>query len=261
MPRRKFKIGVDVGENDVEPADFLNCAILAEEIGFDSVWFGDHFMPWIHTGGKSAFIWSLLGSSLERTRRIAMGPDVTCPIGGRFHPAVVAQAAATLDNMYPGRFMLGVGSGEAVNEARFFNEQLGYWPKWNERIQRLCEAVELMRKLWTSQDYFTFDGRFFKMTNVLQYTKPKTRIPIYFSAIGAKAATYAGKFGDHLITLSSPDRCRELVFPNFENAFRMEGKDPMEAEKMVLVSVMIGDPDENLKNCTSAPDDPLTSQN
>ena len=165
-PMSKLKVGVDVGENDAEPRQFLECALLAEEEGFDSFWFGDHFMPWIHTGGKSVFVWSLLASSLERTNRIRMGPNVTCPIGGRYHPAIVAQAAATLDNMYPGRVMLGVGSGEAVNEARFIRGQESDWPDWRERIERLTEAVTLIRELWSREGYFTFNGKYFPMKDV-----------------------------------------------------------------------------------------------
>ena len=244
---KRFTIGVDLAENVADPRQFIECAMLVESLGFESVWIGDHFLPWVHTEGKSGFIWSLIASSLERTTRVKIGPDVTCPIGGRFHPAIVAQAAATLDNMYPGRFMLGVGSGEAVNEERFFREQRGYWPAWKERIERLSEATTLMRKLWSSEDYFDFHGSFFKMSQVMLYTKPKTKIPIYFSAMGAKAATYAGRYGDHLITIASPEKCLRVIFPNFEDGVRLEGKDPSEAEKMVLVLFEIGEPERSLR--------------
>jgi coenzyme F420-dependent glucose-6-phosphate dehydrogenase len=242
----KLKIGVDVGENDAEPRHFLECALVAEEEGFDSFWFGDHFMPWIHTGGKSVFVWSLLGSSLERTNRIRMGPNVTCPIGGRYHPAIVAQAAATLDNMYPGRVMLGVGSGEAVNEARFIRGRLRDWPEWGERIERLTEAVTLIRELWSRDDYFTFNGKYFPMRDVTLCTKPKTRIPIYIAAMGPKAATLAGRHGDNLTTIRSPETCRNVIFPKFNEGIRLQGKKPDEAERMVLVNMAIGDPKETI---------------
>lgn len=248
----RFKIGLDVGEDEADPEQFLECATVAEAKGFDSLWFGDHFMPWVHTGGRSAFVWSIMASALERTRRINVGPLVTCPIGGRFHPAIIAQASATLDKMYPGRFMLGVGSGEAVNEARFFQDRPGGWPGWKERIERLAEAIVLMRSLWTREDYFTFEGRFFRMADVLLYTKPKTKIPIYFASVGAKSAAYAGKFGDHLITGVSPDKCRDIIFPRFEEAFSAEGKDPREAEKMVHIHFMIGDHEQGIKKLRPA---------
>lgn len=247
----KLKLGVDVGENDALPRQFLECALLAEGEGFDSVWFGDHFMPWIHTGGKSVFIWSLLASSLERTNWIHMGPDVTCPIGGRFHPAIVAQAAATLDSMYPGRVMLGVGSGEAVNEARFIQGHDRNWPTWKERIERLAEAVTLIRQLWTTEGYFTFNGKYFTMQDVTLYTKPKTRIPIYFAAMGPKAAAYAGRFGDNLITIRSPRTCHDVIFPKFNEGITIQGKRPDEAEKMVLINMAIGDPKESVKKLRS----------
>ena len=247
----KLKVGVDVGENDAEPRQFLECALLAEEEGFDSFWFGDHFMPWIHTGGKSVFVWSLLASSLERTNRIRMGPNVTCPIGGRYHPAIVAQAAATLDNMYPGRVMLGVGSGEAVNEARFIRGRLSDWPNWRERIERLTEAVTLIRELWSCDDYFTFNGKYFPMRDVTLCTKPKTRIPIYIAAMGPKAARLAGRHGDNLTTIRSPETCRNVIFPKFNEGIRLQGKKPGEAERLVLVNMAVGDPEESIRKLRS----------
>jgi coenzyme F420-dependent glucose-6-phosphate dehydrogenase len=250
---RSIKIGIDVGENEAEPRLFIECAVLADKLGFDSFWFGDHFMPWFHTGGKSAFIWSLMSVALELTSGITVGPDVTSPIGGRFHPAIIAQAAATLDNLYPGRFLLGVGSGEAVNEARFFEERDGRWPSWRERIERLVEAIHLMRRLWTSDEYFSFEGKYFKLRDVMLYTKPKTAIPIYFSAIGEKAAYYAGMYGDHLITLAPPSRCRDVIYPRFEEGYRASGRDPRLAEKMVLLNIVIGEPEEAIRKLKSGP--------
>ena len=111
-------------------------------MGFYGAFFGDHFLPWVHEGGKSAFIWSLMGSALQATRKIKVGPLVTVPIGARSRPAIIAQAAATMDNMYPGRFLLNVGTGEAVNESFFLLK----WPRWEERIERLNEGIALIRK-------------------------------------------------------------------------------------------------------------------
>ncbi|GBC68417.1 F420-dependent glucose-6-phosphate dehydrogenase 1 [archaeon HR01] len=246
-----LKIGIDLGENEAEPRKFVECAVLAEKLGFDSVWFGDHFMPWIHTGGKAAFVWSVMAAALERTERIIMGPDVTCVIDGRYHPALIAQAAATLDNMYPGRVAIGVGSGEAVNEAPFFMDRWGKWPPWSERIRRTVEGVALMRKLWTSTDYFSFQGEFFKMRDLFLYTKPKTAIPIYFSALGKRAAVYAGMYGDHLVTIGTPDQCRSQIFPNFEEGVKKSGRIPAEAEKMVLVNICVGPIEDSLRKLKS----------
>jgi len=243
---KHFKFGVDLGENYREPRQFLECVVLAERLEFDSVWLGDHFMPSFHGGGQSAFVWALMASCLEATERIQLGPIVTAPIGGRYHPAIIAQAAATLDNMYPGRCLLGVGSGEAVNDAKFFAPGRT-WPRWSERIERLVEGVELIRELWNRPDFFDFERRFFKMTNVFLYTKPKVRIPIYFSAMGPRAAACAGRVGDHLITIGSPERCKDVIFPKFEDAARMAGKEPSEMERLVPVLFVIGDRDASLK--------------
>jgi len=238
------KISVDLGENYNDPTEFVECAVLADKLGFDTVWFGDHFLPWFHRGNKSSFVWSVLPVALEKTRKIKVGPDVTAPIGGRFPPAIVAQACATIDNMYPGRFLLGVGSGEAINEARFFPSG---WPSWTERIHRLNEAVLLMRRMWEETQYFDFDGKYFRMKEVYLYTRPKTRIPIYYSALGLKAAAFAGEYGDHLVTIGTPERCSRVIFPAFEAGARKAGKDPDKAEKMVLLDVFFGSREEGLR--------------
>ncbi|MFI5421250.1 MAG: LLM class flavin-dependent oxidoreductase, partial [Nitrososphaerales archaeon] len=234
---KSLKISVDAGENYNDPQKFVECAVVAERYGFDTMWYGDHFLPWFHEGNKSSFVWSVMPVALDKTKKINVGPDVTAPIGGRFHPAIIAQASATIDNMYPGRFLLGVGSGEAINEARFFPSG---WPKWRERIERVCEGVTLMRKMWEEDEYFDFDGKYFPMKDLFLYTRPKSRIPIYFSALGPKAAVYAGKYGNHLVTIGTPENCARVLFPAFEQSARKAGKDLSECEKMVLLDVFFG---------------------
>jgi len=241
---KPLKISVDLGENYNDPIRFVECAQFADRYDFDTVWFGDHFLPWFHGGNRSSFVWAVMSVALDRTKKINVGPDVTSPIGGRFQPAVVAQASATVDNMYPGRFLLGVGSGEAINEARFFPSG---WPSWNERIERLNESIELMRKMWESRDYFDFNGKYFHAKDLYLYTRPKARIPIYYSALGPKAAYFAGVYGDHLVTIGTPERCADVIFPAFEFGLRKAGKDPKECEKMVLLDVYYGSREEALK--------------
>jgi coenzyme F420-dependent glucose-6-phosphate dehydrogenase len=240
----RLKLSVDLGENYNDPLRFVECAVVADDYGFDTVWFGDHLMPWMHNGNRSAFVWSVMPVALDRTKNIRIGPDVTCPIGGRYHPIIIAQAAATLDNMYPGRFCMGVGSGEAVGEALFFPSG---WPKWLERTKRLAEAIVLIKKSWTSNDYFTFEGEYFKIENFFLYTKPKSRIPIYFSAIGKQAARFAGTFGDHLVTINSPELCREIVFPTFDSAARKSGRDPSKMEKIAVLDLFFGEKVQGMK--------------
>ncbi|MGA3405142.1 MAG: LLM class flavin-dependent oxidoreductase [Candidatus Bathyarchaeia archaeon] len=240
-----LKISVDLGENYGDPSTFVNCVELADKYDFDAAWFGDHLYPFIHSTNRiaSPYVWSVFPVALERTRRIKTGPDVTCPIGGRFHPFIIAQSAATIDCMYPGRLLLAVGSGEAINESRFF--PTGY-PKWRERIERLVEAVVLMKKLWKSQDYFSFDGKYFKMENAYLYTKPKTELSIYFSAMGVKSASYAGTYGDSLVTQGSVERCKEIISV-FESSALKAGKDPSRMEKMVLFDPVYADKTKGLE--------------
>jgi G6PDH family F420-dependent oxidoreductase len=236
-----FQIGVDIGENEQDPEVFKECVILAEKLGFDVAWLGDHFMPWAHSSDRSSFVWSLMGSSLEASKKIKLGPYVTTPIGARYHPAIVAQAAATLDNMYPGRFLLGVGTGEAMNEVPFF----GRWPNWKERMERLIEGTKLIRKLWTSEEYFDFEGKYFPAHQIFLYTKPRTDLKVYFSGVGPKAARYAGEYGDALVTLSHANnlqRLKEVIFPLFDEGARSAGKDPSKMEKVVSLSFTMKDP-------------------
>jgi len=201
-------------------------------------------LPWIHSGNRSAFVWPVMSVALDRTKNVKIGPDVTSPIGGRYHPIIIAQASATLNNMYPGRFCLGVGSGEAVGEALFFRPG---WPRWRERTERLAEAIELMKKTWASEDYFKFEGKYFSVDNFFLYTKPKSQIPIFFSAIGKQAARFAGTYGDHLVTINPPEVCRDIIFPEFESAARKAGKDVSKMDKMVLLDLFFGDKLEGVK--------------
>ena len=238
-----LKISVNLGEGYNDPMRFVECAKVAEKYKFDTAWFGDHLLPWIHNQNKSAFVWPVMASALERTKNIKIGPIVTSPIGGRYHPTIIGQAAATLDNMYPKRFQLGVGSGEAINETHFFPKG---WPKWQERIDRLAESVVLLKRMWESEEYFNHKGKYFKIKNFYLYTKPKTNIPIYFAAQGKKAATYAGIYGDHLVTVNPPETCRNQIFPTFNKAAKKMGKDPSKMEKMVEISLYFADKNKGI---------------
>ena len=208
-------ITINLGENDYDPQAFVDAAVYAEDVGFRTAWFGDHIFPWYHSGKRSAFVWSVMGVALEKTDRIKVGPWVTVPIGARYHPAIIAQAAATLDNMYPGRLLLGVGTGEALNETPFWN---GKWPKWKERMGRLEEGIKLIRQMWASTEPFEFEGKYFSSDFYYLYTKPRCKIPIYSSAIGKRAAYAAGTFADGLITISPRNdvqKLREVILPAY----------------------------------------------
>ncbi len=222
MPRAL--ISLDLGENYFDPNDFVEASVYAEYLGFKRLWFGDHFAPWFHSSNRASFVWSMMGAALAKTRDVAMGPLVTTPIGARYHPALVAQACATLDNMFPGRLLVSVGSGEAVNEASFWNDE---WPAWKERMERLCEGVTLMRQLFEEKKPFSFKGKYFSSKFYYLYTRPRTKMPVYFSAVGEKAAFYAGSFGDHLVTLSPQndvERIRDVLLPQYQKGCADAGK-------------------------------------
>jgi G6PDH family F420-dependent oxidoreductase len=244
--KKKFaniKISVNLGEGYHNPKRFVECTLIAEEYGFDTVWFGDHTVPWIHKHNKSAFVWSVMSSALEASKKIKAGVLVTTPIGGRYHPLIIGQAAATLDNMYPGRFSLGVGSGEAINENYFFQSGM---PNWQERIDRLAEAVILIKKMWINKEYFSYNGKYFKIKNFFLYTKPKKNIPIYFAAQGKKAAKYAGLYGDHLVTINSADKCQNKIFLTFEKVAQENKKNPRKMEKMVEILLYFSEKEKGI---------------
>lgn len=220
----KIDVTVNLGESDYDPQAFVDATVYAEKMGFSTAWHGDHIFPWYHSGKKSCFVWSTMAVALEKTGSIKIGPFVTVPIGARYHPAIVAQAASTLDNMYPGRILLGVGSGEALNERPFWN---GNWPKWEERMDRLSEGVRLIKQMWDAEEPFKFEGKFFSSDFYYLYTKPRRKIPIYSSAIGKKAAYAAGLHGDGLITISPRNdiqKLEEIILPAYKRGRGEAGK-------------------------------------
>jgi len=200
-----------------------------EKAGFDSIWVPDHFAPFSHEFGLrnpvNAVSWMalpILPLILSNTTTCAVGTNVLCPTL-RYHPAIIAQYFAQLDYLFPSRTILGVGTGEAVNETPI----VGRFPPYRERMERLEEAVEVMRKLWTSEDYFNYDGKYYKLKNVFLYAKPKEKIPIVMSAFGEKSAELAGKVGDGIIIFwERPQQKRDIILRRFVEAATKAGKDP-----------------------------------
>jgi len=215
-------------------------ASAVEEAGFDSIWVADHFAPFSHEMGlkdpASVGNWMalpILPLILSNTTRCAAGTNVLCPTL-RYHPAIIAQYFAQLDYLFPGRTILGVGTGEAVNETPF----VGRFPPYQERMERLEEAIEIMRKLWTSEDYFNYQGRYYKLKNVFLYAKPKEKIPIVISAFGEKSAELAGKVGDGIIIhWARPQQKRNLILKRFVEAATKAGKD---SETMIKAAFFQG---------------------
>ena len=193
------RIGYALSSEEHDAPSLVANARAAEEAGFAFALISDHFHPWIERHTESPFVWTVLGAIAQVTDRLVLGTGVTCPIG-RIHPAIIAQAAATTATLLPGRFVLGVGTGENLNE-----HILGRgWPEWDVRAEMLEEAVDVIRRLWDGE-VTSHRGRYFTVQNARIHTLPKALPEIHVAASGPKMADLAGRLGDGLIG-TSPDR-------------------------------------------------------
>src|SRR4051812_40920880 len=191
-----IRFGYKASAEQFPPTELLGYGVLAEELGFDSVFVSDHLQPWRHDGGHAPAALPWLGALAARTQRILLGTSVLTPTF-RSHPAVVAQTFATLGCLAPERVVLGVGSGESLNEV-----PLGIqWPDGKERFARLKEAVALIQQLWR-EDRVTFDGTFYRVDKATVYDKPEVPVPVYIGASGPAATRLAGRIADGFITTS-----------------------------------------------------------
>jgi coenzyme F420-dependent glucose-6-phosphate dehydrogenase len=192
--RPSIRLGYALSSEEHGADSLVRWAREAEEAGFEFALISDHFHPWTDREGQSPFAWTVLGAIARETTRLRLGTGVTCPIR-RYHPAIVAQAAATVASLMPGRFFLGVGTGEALNE-----HVLGQrWPSLGTRQAMLEEAVEVIRLLWSGGRH-SHDGRWFSLENARIYSLPETPPPIYVAASGEESARLAGRIGDGLIS-------------------------------------------------------------
>ena len=234
MATHPLKLGYKASAEQFGPRQLLDFATEAEERGFDSVWISDHFQPWRHTNGHAPFALSWLGAAGERTKRVILGTSVLAPTF-RYQPAIVAQAFGTLGVLYPGRMILGVGSGESLNEVAVTG---GAWPPAKERLARLREAVELIRRLW-SEELVTFEGQYYHTLKATIYDKPDQPVPIYISAGGPTAAKFAGSEGDGFICTSGKgdELYRDQLLPALEEGAREAGRDPSTIERTIEVKV------------------------
>jgi len=192
------QIGYMLSSEEHSGPDLVGFAQRAEAVGFDYAVISDHFHPWTNTQGQSPFVWSVLGGIAASTERIEVGTAVTCPTM-RYHPAIVAQAAATVATMLPDRFFLGVGTGENLNEHIIGDG----WPAYGARARMLEEAIELIRRLWSGEQT-THDGEFFTVETARLYSIPDRPPPIVVAASGPKSVAVAGRLGDGLMNFS-PD--------------------------------------------------------
>jgi coenzyme F420-dependent glucose-6-phosphate dehydrogenase len=228
-----LRLGYKASAEQFAPRTLLDFAVEAEQNGFDSVFVSDHFQPWRHSDGHAPFAFAWLGATGERTRRVLLGTSVATPTF-RYHPAIVAQAFGTLGSLNPGRMILGVGTGEHLNEGA-----LGIaWPDNKERFARLREAVKLIKMLWTEQSV-TFDGEYYSTRNATIYDRPAEPIPIYVGAGGPLVAKYAGRAGDGLICTSGKgmELYSDQLLPAFAEGAAAEGRDASALDKMIEVKV------------------------
>ncbi len=188
------KIGYTASSEEHPPNDLVEQLVQAEDSGFSFAFISDHYHPWVSAQGHSPFVWAVLGGAATATSSIQIGTGVTCPIM-RIHPAILAQAAATVTAMMPGRFFFGVGTGENLNEHILGDR----WPPYDIRAQMFEEAIEVIRELWKGK-VTNHWGDYYTVEDARIYTLPDTPPPIMVAAAGPKAAEMAGRIGDGLIS-------------------------------------------------------------
>jgi coenzyme F420-dependent glucose-6-phosphate dehydrogenase len=229
-----LRLGYKASAEQFGPNELLGFSILAETRGFDSVFISDHFQPWRHTGGHAPFSMAWMGALGARTSRILMGTSVLTPTF-RYHPSVVAQAFGTLGAMFPQRVILGVGTGESLNEV----PALGLaWPEAKERTARLKEALTLIRQLW-SEERVSFKGRYYSTEKATIYDRPTPMPPIYVAGAGPVMAKYAGQSADGYICTSgkAPELYRDTLLPNVAAGIQASGRKPQDIEMMIEMKV------------------------
>ncbi|MBF0817064.1 glucose-6-phosphate dehydrogenase (coenzyme-F420) [Microbacterium paludicola] len=228
-----MRFGYKASSEQFGPRELLDYAILAEEMGFDSVFLSDHMQPWMHDGGHAPAALPWLGAAAERTSRVLLGTSVLTPTF-RYHPGVVAQAFGTLGAMHPGRMILGVGTGEALNEVTLGLE----WPESPERFQRMKEAITLIRKLWTDERV-TFEGTYYSTSNATIYDRPETQVPIYIGASGPAATRLAGRMADGWITTSGkdPSLYTDTLLPAFDEGIEKGNRSRDDVDTLIEVKV------------------------
>ncbi len=228
-------VGYSAALEQFHPTELLRWSREAEQAGFGGVMAADHFHPWVPEQGHSPFVWSWMGALAVGTDKLSFGPGVTCA-SYRYHPAIIAQASATLAAMAPGRFWLGIGTGEALNEAIVGGE----WPETPVRLERMIESIEIIQRLFTGKKV-RYAGKHLHMSSARLYTRPEKPAPIYVAASGPKTAETAGRMCDGLITPAAPHEKLKMLIENFEKGARDAGKDPSTMPKLLQLHVSWAD--------------------
>ena len=227
---RKGMFSFTLAHEQFPVPELVRIGALASRSGFQVLATSDHFQPWQANEGHAGLAWVTMGA-LGAQSHSWMGTAVTCPTM-RYNPAVVAEAFSSLSQLYPGRIYLGVGSGEALNE----QAATGMWPKWQERWDRLIEAITVIRQLWTGEDV-SFKGKYYTV-NAKLYNPPPKPIPLFTAANGKKSMRLAGQYGDGLI--SDPLTWMQHK-SEWEAGARAAGKNPAEMPVMIEQYVVVGD--------------------
>ena len=243
---RELKLGYKASNEQFAPSELLGYGVLAEECGFDSVFISDHLQPWRHDGGHAPFAMTWLGALGARTERVTMGTSVLTPTF-RYHPAIVAQAFATLGCLYPGRVVLGMGSGESMNEVPLGIE----WPDGKERFARFREAVRLIRELW-SGERVSFAGDYYRTDKATIYDRPEIPVPLWLAASGPAATRFAGRQGDGYITTSGkdPSLYTDTLLPAVKEGAEKAGRSVEDIDMMIEVKVSFDHDRDTAMNAT-----------
>ncbi len=231
-------VGYAASFEQFHPTDLLTYCQQAEQQGFTAVMASDHFHPWTPGQGQSGFVWTWLGALGAATSIPRFGTGVTPP-GYRYHPAVLAQAAATVEAMFPGRFFLGLGAGEALNE-HIVGE---YWPEAPVRLERLMESIEIIQRLFEGK-VVKHRGAHFNVESAKLYTLPDKAPPIYVATSGPIMAKRTGKHTDGIITVGAADEKLKMLMDRFEKGAQEAGKDSTTMPRMLQVKVSYADTDQ-----------------
>jgi coenzyme F420-dependent glucose-6-phosphate dehydrogenase len=229
-----LKIGYKASAEQFGPRELVELAVRAEEVGLDSAMVSDHFLPWRHEGGHAPSALAWLAAAGERTSRIQLGTSVLTPTF-RYNPAVIAQTFASLALLTENRVILGVGTGEALNEIAVSGRE---WPEFKERFARLREAVQLMRALWT-EDSVDFKGDYFELVGANIYDRPEKPVPVYIAAGGPLVARYAGRAGDGFICTSGKgmDLYTEKLMPAVAEGAAKAERPLEDVDKMIEIKI------------------------
>lgn len=229
-----LRLGYKASAEQFGPQELLRYGVLAEQCGFDSVFISDHFQPWRHTNGHAPFAFAWMGALGASTSRVLIGTSVLTPTF-RYHPSIVAQAFGTLGCLFPGRIILGIGTGESLNEVPATGL---HWPEQRERFARLRESVRLIRQLWT-EDRVSFEGEYYRTEKATIYDKPAQPLPIYIAGAGPLIAKFAGQQAEGFICTSgkAPELYRETLLPNVAAGLHAAGRAAEAIDRMIEMKV------------------------